>query len=238
MLQLFWIIFATIFIAEMGDKTQLLMVAMTSRFKMRQIILGSALSILALNALAVAAGAVISAVIPSWLIKLIAAAAFFYFAWSSMKGDDDDEENGGEKVGRFPTFTVFATFFIAEFGDKTQLTAITFAANEGFQNAILVWLACSLGLFSADVVGMLVGHVIKKVAPEGFLDKLAFVIFAVFGFITMHDGVYLLLETRSQENKCLAWGCAIVSAILFSSVCILTFLLRRKKSETKEEMKE
>ena len=53
---LFCTILLTMFIAEMGDKTQLLLVAMTSRFKLRDIIIGSAASILVLNGLAVGVG--------------------------------------------------------------------------------------------------------------------------------------------------------------------------------------
>ena len=53
---LFIKILLTMFIAEMGDKTQLLLVAMTSRFKLRDIILGSAAAILVLNGLAVGVG--------------------------------------------------------------------------------------------------------------------------------------------------------------------------------------
>ena len=83
---LFFQVLLTMFIAELGDKTQLLMIAMTSRFKLRDIILGSAAAILVLNALAVGVGAVISQFIPGWVIKIIAALAFFYFAWSTLKG--------------------------------------------------------------------------------------------------------------------------------------------------------
>ena len=89
---LFFQILFTMFIAEMGDKTQLLMVAMTSRFKLRDILIGSAASILALNALAVGVGALISELIPGWLIKIVAALAFFYFAWSTLRGEEEDEE--------------------------------------------------------------------------------------------------------------------------------------------------
>lgn len=213
---LFVQILLTMFIAEMGDKTQLLMVAMTSRFKLRDILVGSALSILALNALAVSLGAVISQVIPGWLIKIAAALAFFYFAWSTLKGDE--EEDTCEKCRRgHPMFTVFCTFFLAELGDKTQLTAITFAANEGLQNALIVWLACSVGLFAADLVGMLAGYLLKSKLPEGFLDKLAFLIFAVFGVVTLAEGAGLLLGGGG-----LPWGIAAVGAGLFALLCVLT----------------
>lgn len=214
---LFVQILLTMFIAEMGDKTQLLMVAMTSRFKLRDILIGSALSILALNALAVGLGALISQMIPGWLIKIVAALAFFYFAWSTLKGEDEEEESDHKGVGH-PILTVFGTFFLAELGDKTQLTAITFAANEGLQNALIVWLACSIGLFAADLVGMLAGYLLKSKTPEGFLDKLAFVIFAVFGVTTLAEGTGLLLGQGP-----LPWGIAGAVAVLFALLCLWTW---------------
>ena len=70
--------FFTQFIAEMGDKTQLMLVAMTSRFKLKDILLGTGVAILVLNGLAVLAGGIISTVVPTWLIRLIAGAAFLF----------------------------------------------------------------------------------------------------------------------------------------------------------------
>lgn len=217
---LFVQILLTMFIAEMGDKTQLLMVAMTSRFKLRDILIGSALSILALNALAVGLGALISHLIPGWLIKIVAALAFFYFAWSTLQGEED-EETGHEKSGGHPILTVFGTFFLAELGDKTQLTAITFAANEGLQSALTVWLACSIGLFAADLMGMLAGYLLKNKLPGGFLDKLAFAIFAVFGFTTLAEGASLLLGKGA-----LPWEIAGTAAVVFALLCLWTWKKR------------
>ncbi len=215
---LFLQIMFTMFIAEMGDKTQLLMVAMTSRFRLRDIILGSAIAILALNALAVGLGAIISQVIPTWLIKLIAGFAFFYFAWSTLNSQDEDEEDGIHKDVGHPVLTIFGTFFLAELGDKTQLTAITFAANQGIQDILTVWLACSIGLFAADVVGMLIGYLLKSKMPEGYLDKLAFIIFAVFGVLTINEGVGLLIGP-GLISRCLAGG----AACLFAALCLYTW---------------
>ena len=67
---------------------------------------------------------------------------------TTLKGDDDEEENVKDRKIRFAPLSVFCTFFVAELGDKTQLTAITFGANEGLSSAVVVWLACSLGLCS------------------------------------------------------------------------------------------
>ena len=229
---LFFTILLTMFIAEMGDKTQLLMIAMTSRYKLRDIIIGAGLSILALNAMAVGLGAIISTLIPTWLIKIIAALAFFYFAWSTLKKEgEEEEEDTSKETAKHPILAVFGTFFIAELGDKTQLTAITFAANEGansaLSHAILIWLACSIGLFLADLVGMMVGYLLKSKTPDGFLDKLAFVIFAVFGFLTLEEGSALFLGSGVSS-----WLIAIAVGILFVLLCIMTW--RREHAKTTE----
>ena len=89
---LFFKIFFTEFIAEMGDKTQLMLIALTSKHKLKDIILGTAAAILVLNGLAVLAGGLVSEFIPDWLIKTVAALAFLYFAASTIAGDEDDEE--------------------------------------------------------------------------------------------------------------------------------------------------
>lgn len=215
---LFFKILLTMFIAEMGDKTQLLLVAMTSRFKLRDIIIGSAASILVLNGLAVGVGSLISKFVPLYLIKIIAALAFFFFAWSSLSGEDEEEEGAGKKESKLPILTVFGTFFLAELGDKTQLTAITFAANEGLEHAVTIWLACSIGLFAADIIGMLVGYLLKSKTPDGFLNGLAFVIFSIFGFTTMLEGSGLLFGMDSG----LRWAVTIGVAVVFILLCLWT----------------
>jgi putative Ca2+/H+ antiporter (TMEM165/GDT1 family) len=217
---LFWKILFTEFIAEMGDKTQLMLVALTSKYKLRDIILGTAAAILVLNGIAVLAGGLVSAIIPTWLIRLVAAAAFLFFALSSLRGDDEEEEEADSK-GRFhfAPLTVFCTFFVAELGDKTQLTAITFGANEGLSAAVTVWLACSIGLFAADMIGMLIGYLLKSKTPDGMLNVLAYFIFAIFGNVTMHQGLGLLLGQQHPAVFPVTMGIAvvfvIVSVILF-----------------------
>ena len=227
---LFLQILLAVFIAEMGDKTQLLLVAMTSRYRLRDIILGSAAAILVLNALAVAVGSLLSRVIPPWLIKLAAGLAFFFFAWSTLAGEEDEEETGGGLSARLPVLTVFGTFFLAELGDKTQLTAITFAANAGLSQALTVWLACSVGLFAADLVGLLAGYLLKSRTPEGFLNLLAFFIFAVFGCTTLWEGCTLLFGPGSPLRLAVTGG---VTA-LFIGACLWTVLSKRKQDGSPE----
>lgn len=222
---LFFKVLLTEFIAEMGDKTQLMLVALTSKFKLRDIIIGTAFAILVLNGLAVVAGGLVGSLIPEGVIKVVAALAFMFFAITTLMGDDDEEEEVVDNKIKFAPIAVFCTFFIAELGDKTQLTAITFGANEGLDKAIIVWVACSIGLFAADIIGMLVGYLLKSKAPEGILNTLAFVIFSLFGVYTFHQGMtFYLTEGYSAIYATLASG------VIFAIACGVVVLLKKRKN--------
>ena len=221
---LFMKVLFTQFIAEMGDKTQLMLVAMTSKFKLKDILLGTGVAILVLNGLAVLAGGLVSTVVPTWLIRLIAGAAFLFFAATTLKGDDDEEENVKDRKIKFAPLSVFCTFFVAELGDKTQLTAITFGANEGLSAAVVVWLACSLGLFAADVIGLLIGYLLKSKAPEGMLNTVAFFIFSIFGILTLRQGFGLLLGAESAMILSLT----VVVTVAFVIVCLVLYKQSKK----------
>ena len=207
---LFMKVLFTQFIAEMGDKTQLMLVAMTSRFKLKDILLGTGVAVLVLNGLAVLAGGIISTVVPTWV--------------TTLKGDDDEEENVKDRKIRFAPLSVFCTFFVAELGDKTQLTAITFGANEGLSSAVVVWLACSLGLFAADVIGLLIGYLLKSKAPEGILNIVAFVIFSIFGILTLRQGFGLLLGAGSSMILPLT----VAVTVVFVIVCLVLYKQAKK----------
>mgnify|MGYP001121232667 FL=1 len=221
---LFCTILLTMFIAEMGDKTQLMLVAMTSKFKLKDILLGTGVAILVLTGLAVLAGGLVSTVVPTWLIRLIAGAAFLFFAATTLKGDDDEEENVKNRKIKFAPLSVFCTFFVAELGDKTQLTAITFGANEGLSAAVVVWLACSLGLFAADVIGLLIGYLLKSKAPEGILNTVAFFIFSIFGILTLRQGFGLLMGAESS----MVLPLTAVVTVAFVIVCLVLYKQSKK----------
>ena len=226
---LFWKVLLTEFIAEMGDKTQLMLVAMTSKYKMKDILLGTGVAILILNGLAVLAGGLVSEVIPTWLIRLIAAGAFLFFAATTLKGEDDEEEEVKDNgKGKIAALSVCSTFFVAELGDKTQLTAITFGANEGMNAALIVWIACSLGLFAADILGMLAGYLLKSKTPEGLLNTLAFGIFSVFGVYTLFQGLKLI---SADVCPIPVLPVLVAASAIFVAICVCLFIRREKKAK-------
>ncbi len=223
---LFLKVMAAEFIAEMGDKTQLMLMALTSKYKIRDIVLGTAAAILILNGMAVLAGGLVGSLVPDWLIKEIAAFAFLYFAFSSVGPDDEGEEQVGERKVAFAPLAVGLTFFLAELGDKTQLTAVTFGANEGLDAALPVWLGCSIGLFAADMLGMLLGMLLKNKMPETFLKSLAFLLFAFFGIYTLHQG----LRLRCGADSGVILPVLLIVTLVFLGACVGRLLWKRRRS--------
>ena len=149
-------------------------------------------------------------------------------AYNPDADDDEEEEGNGRSRIRFAPLAVFCTFFVAELGDKTQLTAITFGANEGMRSALIVWLGCSLGLFLADILGMLLGYLLKSKTPEGLLNTLAFAIFSVFGVFTLYQGLKLI---NADVRSIPVLPILIVATIVFAGICVYLFLKREKKAK-------
>ena len=218
-------VFFAVFVAEMGDKTQLLLIAMAAKYKIRDILIGTTASILVLNALAVLAGGLLNEFLNThlWIVKLIACLAFFYFSVSSLLKDSGEEESSASKI-KFAPLAVFCIFFIAEFGDKTQLTAITFGATNGLNlNAIGIWLASSLALLFADIIGLCAGYFLHGKTPDRFFNLLAFAVFAVFGFVNL----YTVIDSLGAYSLMVPVFIAV--AVVFTAVCAIILLKNLKK---------
>ena len=223
-MSVFLTVLLTIFIAEMGDKTQLLLVAMAGKYKVSHILTGTWLATILLNVLAVGVGAALGSYLDMRIIKLAAGIAFFWFAWSTLKGEEEEEEKEiKHKVS--PVLAILGSFFIGELGDKTQLSAITLAANytqHQFMSAFQVFLGCTLGLILADLIGLIVGVVLKSKMPTGILNTLSFAIFAVFGEISIRDAMLLIFGAGAK-----AVAGHLIITVVFAVLCLYAFVKRR-----------
>ena len=143
---LFFRVLSMVFLAEMGDKTQLFLVALTSKYKIRQIVSGVAAAVLTLNLAAVLAGILLGEFLPVPAIKLCAGMGFLAFALASLRESDTEAcPKQKNRAGRSGILAVFLSFLLAELGDKTQLVVITFAADAAVSEAMPIFLAASIG---------------------------------------------------------------------------------------------
>lgn len=178
--------FMFIFVAEMGDKTQILAMAFSTKFPTKKVLFGIAIGSFLNHGLAVLFGSLLSNLIPINTIQLIAGVAFICFAFWSLK--IDGEEEGEEPAIKFgPVLTVSLAFFLGELGDKTQLTAITLSADSSFPYMILI--GTVFGMVVTGFVGIFIGKRMGDKVPEIFIKLVASLVFMIFGIQKLYQNL-------------------------------------------------
>ena len=172
-------------LAEMGDKTQLLAMALACRFRWQTVMLGVFAATLCNHFLAVVAGTYLTQLIPLDYVRIAAFASFILFGFWTLRGDTLAGED--KRFNFSPFWTTAVAFFLAEMGDKTQLTTVALAAE--YQSIFAVWLGTTTAMLIADALGIGVGIILGKKIPERTIKWAAAFIFIFFGL----SGLYELL---------------------------------------------
>jgi len=176
-------------LAEMGDKTQLLAMAFASRYRWQIVIWGVFFATLLNHLIAVMIGSYLINIFPIFYIKIITSASFIIFGAWTLRGDSLEDED--KRFSFSPFWTVAIAFFLAEIGDKTQLTTVALAAK--YNNLMGVWLGTTSGMLVADVIGIIFGIVLGKKIPENAIKWFSAIIFIFFGILGIYDAL---------KNKC------------------------------------
>ena len=151
--------FGAIFLAEFGDKSQLLVLAFATRYPWRPVVAGVVIAAAIIQGASVIVGAAVGAVLPEMLVAVVSGVAFLAVAAWTLLADDDDDEEGRPSLrplaGTALVLTVAGTFIAAELGDKTMLATFALAANQG---PIPTWIGSTLGEVAANLVAVAVGR--------------------------------------------------------------------------------
>ncbi len=201
--------FLLIFIAEMGDKTQILAMAFATRFPVRKVLLGIFIGAFLNHGLAVLLGTYISNFIPINTVQIIAGFAFVGFALWTLKAEGEEEEE--TKKSKFgPVVSVAVAFFIGELGDKTQLTAITLATDAIYPLAILAGTVS--GMIVTGAIGIIIGKTLGDRIPEFAIKIVAAAVFMFFG-VTKLLGTLPAAFLRPQYI--IVFALLIIAAVYF-----------------------
>jgi putative Ca2+/H+ antiporter (TMEM165/GDT1 family) len=188
----FLVSFGVIFVAELGDKSQLMALAFATRFKAWRVLIGITIATAVTHALSVAVGALVADRLPTRTITIVAGLAFLGFAAWTLRGDtlDEEDEEAAAGAGRKGAVAAIAaiggTFFLAELGDKTMLATITLATRGGLFG---VWLGSTLGMVAADGLAIVVGQQLGARLPERVVRIGAASLFVLFGVALVIDGI-------------------------------------------------
>jgi putative Ca2+/H+ antiporter (TMEM165/GDT1 family) len=186
MIEAFGAAFGLTFIAELGDKTQIAVLALSARYGFTPVFLGACSAFVILNALAVTVGEVLARYVPADVIRYVAAAIFIIFGLLSFRGESDEPEDAPAGTKRNPFFTSLGYIALMELGDKTQLGLV--ALTSRFKSPLFVFLGGTLALILATFIGALIGKGLARVIPMKYIRWASGVIFIVFG-ILMAAGV-------------------------------------------------
>jgi putative Ca2+/H+ antiporter (TMEM165/GDT1 family) len=189
--------FGVMFIAELGDKTQLLALGFGARYRLRTVAIGLLLGYAAAGAVATLVGGVLGAALPERPIALASGVLFLGFGLLALRrtensdNDDDNEGNDGtdgtdgtNRVIKVSTVvaSIALTIAVGEMGDKTQLATAALAAR---LNPVATWFGSTLGEVAAGMIGALAGqHLGTRLNPE-VLRYASAVLFACFGVVLL-----------------------------------------------------
>jgi len=170
-------------IAEIGDKTMLLAIALAATWRRPvPIILGIFAATIANHALAALAGTLAAHYLSGPWMKWIIGFAFLAFAGWALIPDKLDEDEGTVKPHRTSLAIFWATtvaFFLVEMGDKTQIATAGLAAR--FENLPLVVAGSTLGMMLVNGPAVFMGEAAAKRLPLKYIRMAAAVGFALTG---------------------------------------------------------
>lgn len=157
------------FIAEFGDKSQLLILAFATRHDPRPVVAGLVLAAAVITAISVAVGAAVGAALPQTAVGVVAGLAFLAVAaWTLLGSDEEEDAPDGasmtQRSGMGLALAVAGAFLLGELGDKTMLATFALAASQG---PIPTWIGGTLGMIAANLVAVVVGRQVgQRLSPR------------------------------------------------------------------------
>ncbi len=181
---------AVIFVAELGDKSQLMAMTFAARYRARDVLFGITVATALVHLVSVAVGAMLGSAFADHQapISVAAGVAFLGFAAWTWRGDELSEEEADQArlSTRTAVLAVGVAFFLAELGDKTMLATITLATREGWFGT---WLGSTVGMVLADGLAIALGALLARRLPDQAIRIGATALFALFGLLLVGQGL-------------------------------------------------
>lgn len=189
----FFIAFFLIFISELGDKTQLLVLSFSSKAKSISILIGVALGSFFSHGIAIIFGSSICNFNNEnihLILKLITYLSFIFFGIISFKQKKEQNETQNKsnlinKISKLKlNYILIIAFSIAigELGDKTFLASLGLGIE--YTNAkIALILGCIFGMVISDAIAILLGKILRQKISNTNMNILSGILFLLFGII-------------------------------------------------------
>lgn len=184
----FLVSLGVIFVAELGDKSQLMAMTFAARYRFWTVVAGITAATALVHLASVGIGVAVGVNLPTSTIDVIAGVAFLLFGAWTLRGDElsDEEAAKAARFARSALLAVALAFFLAELGDKTMLATITLATTEGWFGT---WIGSTVGMVAADALAIGVGAVLGRRLPDKTVRIGAALLFFAFGTLLLLEGL-------------------------------------------------
>ncbi len=178
MLQDLLIPFLLVGLAELGDKTQLAVLVLSTKTKNYTALLaGVMLAFILTDGLAILLGNFIADRVPMDYVRIGAGVLFIIFGLYTLLNKEDDESSDSYGL-KNPFISGFGLIFVSEMGDKTQLTSALFATQ---YDPVLVFIGVIFALFILSAIAVYVGKIMMEKINKKTISTAAGILFIIIG---------------------------------------------------------
>lgn len=179
----FLVSFGMIFIAELGDKTQLMVFSLALRYGGGPVLAGAVLAFALLSGSAALVGNGLAGVLPQDAVTRISAWIFIIFGGYMLIKKDEDKEEQKRPSAHAGMIAAFGLIAVSEMGDKTQIATLLLSVK--YQSFYSVFLGSLAGLSLASLIGIMVAGRLHKFIPAGYIRPISGVLFVLLGAGTL-----------------------------------------------------
>lgn len=171
--------FGIIAVAELGDKTQLAAMTLSTRYRAISVFAGAVLAVALVDGISILAGTAMAEFIPMQAIGLLGAAIFIGFGIYALISKESEKVK--VRRGKFAILTTFLMVVLMELGDKTQFSTLALAAK--YSAPVLIFLGTVLAYVLMMGISVVVGNKLLRFLPPRYLKILSGALFLFFGVI-------------------------------------------------------
>jgi len=170
--------FSLVFLAELGDKTQLTTIMLSSKASAACVFVGAMLAFFVVDGVSALVGGTLLGFLPYKWVRLGSGLVFIIFGVFSLVRKREEIKKERQEVTLLKTFSMIS---LMELGDKTQLASIVLAAELG--SPLVVLLGVMLAFAVVTGIGVIFGAKVLSLLPERYLEVGASLLFMLFGLI-------------------------------------------------------
>lgn len=171
--------FVAIALAELGDKTQLSVLLLSTRTnKHVSLLMGVMMAFLLVDGFAILIGSWVTSVLPADVLKIASGILFLLFGTLILMDSRKDDGNEDRMSTTSPFLSGFLLIFITEWGDKTQIASALFATQ---YNAWLVLIGTMAALCLLSAMAVYLGKFVLERIDKKIISKAAGLVFILMG---------------------------------------------------------